>query len=902
MNVASFALKRRSNRSSKARFAGKALAALLVLGLSLGSGIGQGLSSDFRTISVGKKIGEFPDVFDLSSPLSACISFDYLRLKGRESQLGQVSSLRIRGYFAGPGQPDSVVSDQKRAAILNTLVNEVIVFKDSVAAVISRPSEDYYSVRYMSCEGGQWLNAGEDMGMTLEDSRRVFGEKAGLFADFAKRIPVLARVPTDFAPFTEYLKTNARDPKTFVLEALARHRLVIYGEIHRRRWSWDFCRSVIDDKTFPESTGTVYMEISAHKQDDLDAFLAKESPAPELILGIFREMQSQGWPDKGMYEFLLDVWRLNRTLPAAKRIRIVAVDIPRPFSTLRTPEEQKAFFDTVMNRNAFMAEAVEKDIRSNKDPRHGLFIVGTGHAYRSSPPGFASSASATTIPSAGALLSSRLPRGEVYTVFTHQAIVDNSGNIQGRLRGGAFDGAFAMNGDTPVAFAVPGSPFGREPFDALPEISYRTAAGTYADNYDGYVFLGPLAGEPADYILYELYSADFVKEMARRAGLDHATLREWFGVEEATPEAIIAKIGKSTEGKKRWEGLPPLKTALLSLAANNPRVQLTLDTSEADAVLDILALRREKKPVDEARWQALFVTEPYRRLKLREKKIGEQFKNPALAFSDEDFKKFVLSEDLLKREARLRTTIEQWKKVDVNGLAESDLQYLPDRAVIRAKIFPAIKPRVNSFVWEPSTDPAIFLYLDPEVNRAKFENTVAHELHHIGLASVESGYNAKIAVLPERARAAAEWMGAFGEGFAMLAAAGGTDVHPHAVSSADERARWDRDMANFSADLKTVDGFFRDVLNGKFADREAIDEKGSAFYGVQGPWYTVGYKMAVIVEKRFGRPALIETMLDPRELLVLYDRAAAERNAAGTDDLPLWSDETLEQVGAAPRK
>jgi hypothetical protein len=547
--------------ASKARFAGIAASALLVLALSLGNGIGQGLSSDFETISVGKRIGEFPDVFDLSSPLSACISFNYLRLKGLESKLGQASSMRIRGYFAGPNQADSVVSDNKRAAILNTLVNEVIVFKDSVAGVISRPSEDYYSIRYMSCEAGQWLNAGEDMGMTLEDSRQVFAKKAGLFADFAKRIPVLARVPTDFAPFAEYLKTNGRPPKTFILEALARHRLVIYGEIHRRRWSWDLCRSVIGDKVFAESTGTVYMEISAHKQGDLDAFLAKEAPDPELILGVFREMQSQGWPDKGMYEFLLDIWRLNRTLPAAKRIRIIAVDIPRPFSTFRTPEEQKAFFDSVMNRNAFMAEAIEKDMRTSKDPRHGLFIVGTGHVYKSSPPGFASSTSATTVPSAGALLSTGLPRGEVYAVFTHQAIVDNRGSIQGRLRGGAFDEAFAMNGNAPVAFAVNGSPFGREPFDALPEISYRTAAGTYADNYDGYIFLGPLADEPADYILYELYSADFVKEMARRAGLDHATLREWFGVEEATPEAIVAEIKKNTEGKKRWEGLPPLKTA-----------------------------------------------------------------------------------------------------------------------------------------------------------------------------------------------------------------------------------------------------------------------------------------------------------------------------------------------------
>jgi len=339
-------------------------------------------------------------------------------------------------------------------------------------------------------------------------------------------------------------------------------------------------------------------------------------------------------------------------------------------------------------------------------------------------------------------------------------------------------------------------------------------------------------------------------------------------------------------------------SAPAALSADNLRIQLALNSSEADQVLAILALRRDNKPIDEAQWQKLFATEPYQRLKQREKKIGEQFHDPTVAFSDDDFKKFVLSEDLLKRAPQLQEALENWKKADMNELAERDLQYLPPSAVIRAKVYPIIKPGINSFVWEASSNPAIFLYLDPEVSRAKFENTVAHELHHIGFASVESGYDKKIAALPARARAAAEEMGAFGEGFAMLAAAGGPDVDPHAASSAKEHARWQHDMANFNADLQSVNAFFLDVLNGKFPNQDAIDEKATSFFGVQGPWYTVGYKMAVMVEKRFGRPALIETMVDPRKLLLLYNRAAAEQNAAGKEQLPLWSDELLKQVNA----
>lgn len=332
--------------------------------------------------------------------------------------------------------------------------------------------------------------------------------------------------------------------------------------------------------------------------------------------------------------------------------------------------------------------------------------------------------------------------------------------------------------------------------------------------------------------------------------------------------------------------------------ATNDRIQLTLDTSEADQVLAILALRSQGKPIPDAEWQKLFATAPYQRLKQREKEIGKQFHDPTREFTDDDLKRFVLSDDLLPRAAALSSTLDRWKKADLRQDAGRVLAYLPADATLRAKVYPVIKPGTNSFVWDLSTDPTIFLYLDPEVTREKFENTVAHELHHIGLGSVGPIYDRKIAALAEPAHTAADWMGAFGEGMAMLAAAGGPDVDPHAASSAKEHARWEHDMGEFNDDLRTVNQFFLDILNSKFANGDAIGEKGSSFFGVQGPWYTVGYKMSVMVEERFGRRALINTMLDPRCLLVLYNRAAAEQNAAGKPPLPLWSEDILNAVHA----
>jgi len=342
----------------------------------------------------------------------------------------------------------------------------------------------------------------------------------------------------------------------------------------------------------------------------------------------------------------------------------------------------------------------------------------------------------------------------------------------------------------------------------------------------------------------------------------------------------------------RLLALSPLLLLCFAADAPNDRVQILLNPSEAERVLDILAKRKAGKPVTEDDWQALFATEPYQRLKKREASMHRQF-------TEDDFKKFVLSDDLAKEYDVLTRTLAEWKKVGLHASGARVLQYLPAKAVIHAKVFPEIKPLHNSFVFDVGTDPAIFLYLDPGVSRQYFEQTVAHEMHHIGLASTDKEYEKKISSLPDPARKVAQWMGAFGEGEAMLAAAGGPDVPINEYATEDLRTNWQAGMRDFNENLATVNDFFVQVLDGRIAGDE-INKKAFSFFGLQGPWYTVGYKMAVMVEKRYGRPALIECMLDRRLLLSRYNSAADETNRGGKEHLGLWSPEVLKAVGTAP--
>jgi len=212
-------------------------------------------------------------------------------------------------------------------------------------------------------------------------------------------------------------------------------------------------------------------------------------------------------------------------------------------------------------------------------------------------------------------------------------------------------------------------------------------------------------------------------------------------------------------------------------------------------------------------------------------------------------------------------------------------------------VYVLIKPKKNSFVFDVDTDPTIFLYLDPAISRATFENTVAHEMHHIGLSSDDKQYGKKIASLPTAAQKVAEWMGAFGEGEAVLAAAGGPDAYPVGDPTPELKENWAKGMRNFNQDLESVNDFFLDALHGKLQG-DAIDKKAYEFFGLQGPWYTVGYKMAVLIEKHDGRPALVECMRDQRLLLVRYNAIATQLNRSHKTQLALWSPEIFQATQA----
>ena len=141
-----------------------------------------------------------------------------------------------------------------------------------------------------------------------------------------------------------------------------------------------------------------------------------------------------------------------------------------------------------------------------------------------------------------------------------------------------------------------------------------------------------------------------------------------------------------------------LLTATICIAQTaDSSIAVSIVSDEADAVLAILAKNQSNQTVSGQDWQRLFSSQGYVRLKKREASLHRNF-------TDEEFKAFVISDTLDKRFQILKTTSENWKSADITGMGLRALAYLPKGAQIRAKIYPVIKPKTNSFVFETTTD------------------------------------------------------------------------------------------------------------------------------------------------------------------------------------------------------
>ena len=66
--------------------------------------------------------------------------------------------------------------------------------------------------------------------------------------------------------------------------------------------------------------------------------------------------------------------------------------------------------------------------------------------------------------------------------------------------------------------------------------------------------------------------------------------------------------------------------------------------------------------------------------------------------------------------------------------------------------------------------------------------------------------------------------------------------------------------------------------------------------GGQGSFYTVGYKLAVVIKDSVGKQSLIKSMSDFTQLYFLYNKTVVRYNQKYNEKLPKWNNEILKAL------
>jgi len=475
-------------------------------------------SGFMRIYPVNRKVSDFPEGADLSTPETAYAAINRIMARGEEGKWRQVSTTANASRLPPADAPQRKIDPRVAATWLEARVLEVRVFQERHAAVIARialPSGKVrFDLRSVTLENRRWLNEGQGIFDSLTGARGAFARR---FADQAgePRRREITDPALHLARFVEFLTARAEEPQAFVMKTLAAHKLVIMGEIHHRPRYWAFNTSLVSDPAFAKVVGTIYMELPSNDQTLIDGFLATDTLDAEPVIQMLRDLFETGWPDQAMLDFFVKVWRTNQQLPVNRKLRIVLADMQRPWYRINDRDDWQKYD---VDRDRYMADMILADLRKHpEEKRHALFIVGVGHAMLN-----LRYFEGTPATSAGYHLADRLGRDKVFAFFQHTCRMSNMGRVDGRLCRGLFESAFAELGNKPMAFPLNEGPFGQEPFDALLE---RPLSGKYRDGYDAYLYLGPLEDEIFSPLIPGFYTDQFLQEVQRRHRLMHG--RGW---------------------------------------------------------------------------------------------------------------------------------------------------------------------------------------------------------------------------------------------------------------------------------------------------------------------------------------------------------------------------------------
>ncbi|HEX8106265.1 MAG TPA: hypothetical protein VF516_01000 [Kofleriaceae bacterium] len=339
--------------------------------------------------------------------------------------------------------------------------------------------------------------------------------------------------PDRTAALAAALRVNGRPPAALVAQLLDAHDLLIFDDaVHDAHEPWVFYQALVRAPDFHRRVKWIFLEtLPVTAQPKLDRYV--QSPVQDLTL-LERAFQDDysgtGWPFQDTLDLIEAVRQVNQALPHDERLRCVAVSPPIYWEALHTRADYDRFLDTLDSRDYAMYLTIRRELDGFHSGRKGVFLTNTRHAYN----GLRTRDGRTAWNTAaffhhwdpGKTCSIRIhnlalqitPRAVPAAGPRSAQGLDDYSMAWVRVDGGAWDAAFARNGNAPVAIVLAGTPFAAAPFvgpgalSAAPDLEL-------GELYDATIFLSPMdrLHESARTVFY--FTPAFKRELKRRLGV-----------------------------------------------------------------------------------------------------------------------------------------------------------------------------------------------------------------------------------------------------------------------------------------------------------------------------------------------------------------------------------------------
>jgi len=311
----------------------------------------------------------------------------------------------------------------------------------------------------------------------------------------------IVKYSQEIEPYVSFLKEYRRQPVDYIMGLFGTHDIVILCERHHGETTqYDFILDLISDPRFIDRIGNVFTEVgTSSMRGAVHDFLFSENLTEREIekkaLNIYRNLTwFPMWEKHNFFAFLKQLYSLNNSLAAAKKVNLYFSDMPFSWEGM-TREKYKEFRSTLRNRDRTIAKQIIETFneisQSEANRRKALVVMNYRHAFNDRFTHLHKS-SEVKGENVGRYLFEEYP-GRVANVmmnFMAVKIGSTDKDVQlGLIQDGKWDAAFEAAGNPNLGFDFTGLPFGEDSFDYFP---FPSKGLTYQDVFTGFIFYEPL--------------------------------------------------------------------------------------------------------------------------------------------------------------------------------------------------------------------------------------------------------------------------------------------------------------------------------------------------------------------------------------------------------------------------